>query len=278
MDLAAAGVRIALGLQYDGAPFTGWQTQPDRRSIQDALEASLLSFVGEPTRVVCAGRTDAGVHATGQVVHFDCGVQRDEGAWVRGLNRYLPRSVAIRWARPVTPQFHARYCALSRSYEYWIVNDAVRSPLHAQRAAWVYRPLDERAMSEAARLLLGTHDFSSFRSAQCQARSPVRDLRVLDVSREGALLRIRAQANAFLHHMVRNLVGALVWVGAGRRPPSWVEQVLAARDRAAGAPTFAACGLYLTGVEYDPSFALPETPHTLLTWSSRVAPASSFAA
>lgn len=249
--------RIALGLEYDGAPFAGWQTQKDGSGIQDTVEAALASFVGGPTPVICAGRTDAGVHATGQVVHLDSPVARDPQSWVRGVNRYLPRSVSVRWAREVPDEFHARYSALERTYEYWILNDPVRSPLHEQRAGWVFRPLDEAAMHEAAQRLVGTHDFSAFRSIQCQAASPVREVRCFDVRRLGRWVRVRVTANAFLHHMVRNLVGMLVYVGAGRHPPQWASEVLQGRDRAMAAPTFAACGLYLTRVEYDRSLDLP---------------------
>jgi tRNA pseudouridine38-40 synthase len=249
--------RIALGLEYDGAPFSGWQTQKDGSGIQDAVEAALQSFVGQPTPVVCAGRTDAGVHATGQVVHLDSPVAREPRAWVRGVNRYLPRAVSIRWAREVSAGFHARYGALARTYEYWILNDAVRSPLYERRAGWVFRPLDVGAMREAAQRLVGSHDFSAFRSAECQAASPVRDLRRFEVERLGRLVRVQVTANAFLHHMVRNLVGTLVYVGIGRQPPQWAGEVLAGRDRALAAPTFAACGLYLTRVEYDRTLELP---------------------
>jgi tRNA pseudouridine38-40 synthase len=250
-------VRIALGLQYDGAHFTGWQTQPDRRSAQDALEAAIHSFTRAELRVVCAGRTDAGVHATGQVVHLDSPVDRPESAWVRGLNRFLPPAIAVRWAHPVAEDFHARYSALSRAYEYWILNDPVRAPILEARTGWVFRPLDAAAMQVASEALLGRHDFSSFRSAQCQARSPVRELQRLQVERRGSMIRIEAQANAFLHHMIRNIVGALVWVGAGRRPATWMSEVLQARDRSLAAPTFPACGLYLTAVQYDAAFRLP---------------------
>lgn len=259
-------MRIALGLQYDGAQFTGWQTQPDGRSVQDALEAAIRSFTQAGLRVVCAGRTDAGVHATGQVVHLDSPVDRREAAWVRGLNRFLPPAIAVRWALPVSPEFHARYSALARTYEYWILNDPVRAPILDARAGWVFRPLDAVAMQEACAVLLGRHDFSSFRSAQCQARSPVRELQCLQVERRGTMIRIEARANAFLHHMVRNIVGALVWVGAGRRPPAWMSEVLQARDRGLAAPTFPACGLYLTAVQYDASFGLPHPGAPSPTW------------
>jgi tRNA pseudouridine38-40 synthase len=250
-------VRIVLGLEYDGARFSGWQTQKDGSGIQDTVEAALKSFIGESVEVVCAGRTDAGVHASGQVIHLDSPVQRESHAWVRGVNRYLPQSVSIRWAREVASDFHARYSALNRTYEYWILNDPVRSPLHDERTGWVFQALDVAAMHTAAQSLLGTHDFSAFRSAECQAASPVRELRQFDVERSGRLVRIQVAANAFLHHMVRNLVGTLVYIGIGRNPPRWALEVLAGRDRAAAAPTFAACGLYLTRVEYDRAFDLP---------------------
>ena len=249
--------RIALGLEYDGAHFAGWQTQPDGSGIQDAVQCALRAFTGQKLPIVCAGRTDAGAHATGQVVHLDSPVERDLVSWVRGVNRFLPRPVSVRWARAVPADFHARFSARSRTYEYWILNDPVRSPLHELRAAWVYRPLDEGAMQSAATALLGRHDFSSFRSSQCQAASPVRELHAFEVVRLGRSVRIRVVANAFLHHMVRNLVGTLVYVGLGRRPPQWAGEVLAARDRARAAPTLAACGLYLARVEYDRALALP---------------------
>ncbi len=252
-----APVRIALGIEYDGAGFNGWQTQPDRRSVQDALESALASLAQIPISTICAGRTDAGVHAIDQVVHFDTGVERPLSAWIRGTNRFLPPSVAVRWARPVSDDFHARFGALRRSYDYWILNDAVRSPLAHARATWVFQPLDTAAMERAARFLIGSHDFTSFRSAECQAASPVRNLQRLEVRRFRRWIRVRATANAFLHHMVRNLAGALVAVGIGRYPAEWVSDVLAARDRSEAAPTLGAEGLYLARVEYDARFDLP---------------------
>jgi tRNA pseudouridine38-40 synthase len=252
-----APVRIALGIEYDGAGFNGWQTQPDRRSVQDALESALASLAQSPISTICAGRTDAGVHAIDQVVHFDTAVERPLSAWIRGTNRFLPPSVAVRWARPVSDDFHARFGALRRSYDYWILNDAVRSPLAHARATWVFQPLDTAAMEMAARFLIGSHDFTSFRSAECQAASPVRDLQRLEVRRFGRWIRVRATANAFLHHMVRNLAGALVAVGIGRYPAEWVADLLAARDRSKGAPTLGAAGLYLARVEYDARINLP---------------------
>ena len=251
-------MRIALGLEYDGALFAGWQTQRDGSGVQDAVEAALASFIGQPVVTVCAGRTDAGVHASGQVVHLDSPVLRDEQAWVRGVNRYLPPNVAIRWARQVPDDFHARFSARNRTYEYWILNDPVRSPLHEKRAAWVFQPLEAGAMHKAAQLLIGTHDFSAFRSAECQAATPVRDVRRFIVERSGRMVRMQVSANAFLHHMVRNIAGTLVYVGMGRHRQEWVAEVLAGRERAAAAPTLAACGLYLVQVEYDRALGLPD--------------------
>jgi tRNA pseudouridine38-40 synthase len=250
-------MRLALGLQYDGAAFCGWQTQPNRAAVQDVLEAALAQFAGRRLATICAGRTDAGVHATYQVVHFDSDVVRPIDAWVRGVNRWLPSSLAVRWARQVPEEFHARFSAYARRYDYWLLNDVVRAPLCERRTGWVYRPLDVDAMRSAAQSFIGVHDFSSFRSAECQAASPVRELRVLDVRRLGRLLRFRFVANAFLHHMVRNLVGTLVYVGLGRQRSDWAAAVLNARDRRCAAPTFSAAGLYLTAVDYDARFALP---------------------
>jgi len=254
---AFGGMRIALGIEYDGSAFHGWQTQPSGRTVQDTLEAALRAFVGAATPTICAGRTDSGVHATGQVVHLDATVERPLTAWVRGVNAHLPATVAVRWAHPVPEDFSARFSATARSYEYWLLNDPVRAPLYEGRAGWVFRPLDLSAMQQGAEHLLGTHDFSSFRAAECQAASPVRTLDRLALSRQGRLIRVELRANAFLHHMVRNIVGTLVYVGMGRQAPAWVGQVLAARSRAVAAPTFSPAGLYLTGVEYDPALGLP---------------------
>ncbi len=249
--------RVALGIEYDGGLFAGWQTQPDGRGVQDALERALAQIAGTPVATVCAGRTDAGVHASQQVVHFDAGVPRPLQAWVRGVNTFLPPTVAVRWAHPVPDDFHARYAARGRRYAYLLRNEPVRSPLWAGRAGWVFRPLDLEAMQVAATVLVGRHDFSSFRSAQCQAASPVRDLRRLEIGRDGRLVTVQLEANAFLHHMVRNIVGCLVAIGTGRHPPAWLAEVLAARARSQAAPTFAADGLYLVGVDYDPLLGLP---------------------
>jgi tRNA pseudouridine38-40 synthase len=250
-------VRIALGIEYDGAGFSGWQTQPDGRAVQDAIESSLASIAGHPVSTVCAGRTDAGVHALDQVVHFDTDVSRPLTAWVRGTNRFLPSAISVRWAREVPADFHARFGARRRRYNYWLLNDPVRSPLAHGRATWVFRALDEAAMQQAAALLVGTHDFTSFRSTECQAASPMRELHQLEVRRFGRWLRLSATANAFLHHMMRNIAGTLVAVGTGRQRPEWAGEVLAARDRSVAAATLAADGLYLARVEYDGRFDLP---------------------
>lgn len=250
-------MRIALGLEYDGAGFFGWQSQPGGNTVQDALERALAQIAGMPVRVVCAGRTDAGVHATAQVVHFDVTQERPVSAWVRGTNAHLPVGVAVRWAQPVAGDFSARFAACARAYRYVLLNRPERPALLARKVGWTHRPLDLAAMQLAAESLVGEHDFSSFRAAECQAKSPVKTLMSFSVSREGDLVLFDCRANAFLHHMVRNIVGALVYVGMGRQPPTWIAELLAARDRSRGAPTFAPDGLYLVGVEYDSSWGLP---------------------
>jgi tRNA pseudouridine38-40 synthase len=249
-------MRIALGLEYDGTGFCGWQSQAGGGSVQDALESALSAIVDAPTRVACAGRTDAGVHALAQVVHFDTDAIRPDTAWVRGVNSHLPSSVAVRWAQPVPDEFHARFSAIGRRYRYLLLNRGERPGLMAGRVGWFHRPLDADKMAEAAGLLLGERDFSAFRAAECQAKSPVKTLRRAAVTRHGDLLVFDFEASAFLHHMVRNLVGALVYVGKGAHAPAWLGELLAGRDRARAAPTFEACGLYFAGVDYDPVWQL----------------------
>ncbi len=249
--------RVVLGLEYDGSLFCGWQTQPGRCAVQDRLEDALSIIHGGPLRTITAGRTDAGVHAVGQVVHFDVRNHRPESAWVRGVNAHLPVGISVLWAREVGPDFDARRSALERCYRYVLLNRSVRPALLAGKAGWVHGDLDLAAMAEGAGHLLGTHDFSAFRAAECQAKSPVRDLRVATAARRGEFVVFEFRANAFLHHQVRNMVGALVWVGLKRRPPSWVGELLASRDRARGAATFAPDGLYLAEVKYDPIWGLP---------------------
>lgn len=250
-------MRIALGLEYDGAPFAGWQTQPRGNTVQDALERALAEIAGAPVRTMCAGRTDAGVHAAAQVAHFDAPAARPENAWVRGVNSCLPDSIAVRWSREVPDDFHARYSALLRSYRYVLFNHAVRPALLHGKVGWFHLPLDVEAMRAGAALLLGEQDFSAFRAAGCQARSPVKSLHRADVSRQGDTIVFDFRASAFLHHMVRNLVGALVYVGKGAHPPEWIAELIAKRDRSLAAPTFSPSGLYLSGVEYDARWQLP---------------------
>jgi tRNA pseudouridine38-40 synthase len=251
-------MRFALGIEYDGSRFLGWQTQPGGATVQDALQSALAAIAGEPIPVTAAGRTDRGVHARGQVVHFDTEARRPLSAWVRGVNSVLPESVAVRWAMPVADAFHARYSAVARTYRYVLINRAVRPALAARYAGWFHQPLALEPMRAAAAVLIGEHDFSAFRSAECQARTPVRTLHALRIERRGERIDFVLRANAFLHHMVRNVVGALVTVGKGAQPAHWVREVLESRDRARGAPTFAAEGLYLESVEYPASWGLPE--------------------
>jgi len=251
-------MRVALGLEYDGGRFCGWQSQPSGCGVQDALERALAAIAGRFVRVAAAGRTDSGVHATAQVAHFDAPVERPLTAWVRGVNSELPQGVAVLWAQPVADAFHARFSATGRAYTYLLLNRASRPGLAAGRVGWFHRPLDVERMRAAASLLLGRHDFSAFRAAECQANSPLRELRRVEIERRGELVVFRFAADAFLQHMVRNLVGSLVYVGKGRHPPHWIGEVLAGRDRAAAAPTFAPDGLYLTAVEYDNAWGLPQ--------------------
>jgi tRNA pseudouridine38-40 synthase len=254
---AAGGRRIALGVAYDGQRYHGWQSQPDGRTVQDRLESALRAFVGEPVGTVCAGRTDSGVHALNQVVHFDCTVERDAQSWVRGTNRYLDPAIAVQWCRAVEDDFHARSSALGRRYAYLLLESPVRPALEAGRCGWVFRPLDGAAMHAAAHHLIGEHDFSSFRSSECQAPSPVKTVRSIDIRRRGAYWRFDFDASAFLHHMVRNIMGCLVAVGSGQRSAGWMADVLAARSRAAAAPTFAPDGLYFHGPYYDARHGIP---------------------
>jgi tRNA pseudouridine38-40 synthase len=258
-------MRIALGLEYDGAPYCGWQHQPGGCGIQDHLERALSRFAATPVETVAAGRTDAGVHACAQVVHFDTAIVRDEVSWVRGPNTFLPGGIRILWARPVPDDFHARFGARSRTYEYLLLDDAIAPGLMKGKVGWFHRTLDVDAMRSAASALVGEADFGAFRDAQCQARTPVRLVHEVEVDRRGALVVFTICANAFLHHMVRNIVGSLVYVGAGRQPPSWIAELLAGRDRKRAAPTFAPDGLYLAGIAYDPRFGLPRfRPNPLL--------------
>jgi tRNA pseudouridine38-40 synthase len=252
--------RIALGLEYDGRGFCGWQTQPGACAVQDHLENALGLVHGAPVQTIVAGRTDAGVHALAQVVHFDAVEDRPEQAWVCGVNAHLPAGVSVLWARRVPASFDARRGALERTYRYVLLHRPVRPALLAGRVGWVFGELDEAAMADAAATLVGSHDFSAFRAAECQARTPVREIYRAGLSRHGEFVVFEFRANAFLHHQIRNMVGALVWVGQGRRPPEWVAELLASRDRTRGAATYAPDGLYLAGVRYDAAFGLPDGP------------------
>ncbi|HTQ02138.1 MAG TPA: tRNA pseudouridine(38-40) synthase TruA [Casimicrobiaceae bacterium] len=252
-------MRIALGVEYAGSAFCGFQSQPSRCGVQDALEEAIGQIAGHSVGVVAAGRTDAGVHAVSQVVHFDTDAMRPDAAWVRGVNTHLPPSAAVLWSCLVAGEFHARFAAAARHYTYVLLMRPERPGLFAGRVGWYHHQLDVGAMRDAAAALVGTHDFSSFRAAECQAKSPVKTLWRADVSSDGALVRFELSANAFLHHMVRNIVGALVAVGSGKMPARWAGDLLAARDRTQGAPTFAPDGLYFAGAEYDTRFGLPPT-------------------
>ncbi len=250
-------IRYALGIEYDGSHYHGWQRQNHSSSVQETLENALFEVAGSPVGVVCAGRTDTGVHALGQVVHLDAPAPRPEKAWVMGGNTALPESIAVRWARQVDAEFHARFSARSRHYRYVIFNAAARPAILGRRVTWIKRSLDAEIMHQAAQALLGEHDFSSYRALACQAKHPVRRLQKISVKRHGVLIYLDIQANAFLHHMVRNIAGVLIAIGKGERPVSWAATVLAHKDRTQGGVTAPPYGLFLTAVEYPEHFAIP---------------------
>jgi tRNA pseudouridine38-40 synthase len=250
-------MRLALGISYLGQAYEGWQSQPSGRTVQDQLESALGQFAAQPVSTVCAGRTDAGVHGLMQVVHFDTELQREEFSWVRGTNRFLPPDIAVQWARPVPGSFHSRACATARRYAYVVLESPVRPSVDAGRVGWVFRPLDAAAMQQAAAILVGQHDFTSFRASACQARSPVKTISRVDISRRGAYWRFDFEADAFLHHMIRNIMGCLLAIGQGHQAAQWMSQVLAARDRDAAAPTFSPDGLYFLGPVYEERWGLP---------------------
>ncbi|HEC17199.1 MAG TPA: tRNA pseudouridine(38-40) synthase TruA [Sedimenticola sp.] len=253
-------LRIALGVEYDGAHFHGWQIQPGVRTVQEELEKALSRVADRPVRVQCAGRTDTGVHGVGQVAHFDTEARRSPRSWVLGANANLPFDINLTWAQPVDGSFHARFSATSRDYRYIILNRMTRSSLWRNHAVWTHRPLDEDRMRQAAQLLVGTHDFSSYRALGCQAKSPVRTITRLDVSRQGDRVIIDVSANAFLHHMVRNIAGVLMAIGRGDEPVTWSREVLERRDRTQGGVTAPPEGLYLMRVGYPDQFRIPEPP------------------
>jgi len=245
------------GVEYLGSRYAGWQLQAERPSVQAALEAALSSVANHPVTTICAGRTDAGVHAFGQVVHFDSGAAREPRAWALGSNARLPPDVSVRWVRSVSSDFSARFSAVSRRYRYVIHNSRTRSALLAERVNWLNYPLDAEAMDRAAQALRGENDFSAFRAAECQSTTPMRNLHAIRAQRRGEFVFVDVRANAFLHHMVRNIVGSLLEVGVGKRPESWIGALLAGRDRTRAGMTAAAAGLYFVGPDYPDGFDLP---------------------
>lgn len=251
-------MRLALGISFNGQSYQGWQSQLSRQTVQDQLEKALSRFAAQKVSTICAGRTDAGVHALMQVIHFDTPLARNPSSWVRGSNAYLPRDIAVQWAQPVPAEFHCRASALSRRYAYVLLESPVRPSVDVGRVGWIFQPLDLLVMQQAASHLLGEHDFSSFRAAACQALSPIKRLERLEISRRGAYWRFEFEANAFLHHMIRNLMGCLIAVGQHKRPPEWLQAVLLARNRDAAAPTFSPNGLYFVGPRYAPHWGLPD--------------------
>ena len=251
-------MRIVLGLEYDGTYFCGWQSQPSGCSIQDALEAALSKIADSSIQIITAGRTDAGVHATYQVVHFDTQAQRPLSAWIRGVNALLPSSIAVLWVSKLSDGFHARYSAKERCYLYLLLNHPVRAALYHGKVGWFHMPLNIEEMREAAKFLLGEHDFSAFRASECQAKSPVRIVTKLEIFQQGDIIAFEIRANGFLQHMVRNIIGSLVHVGKGNYSPQWIDGLLKECDRAHAAPTISAAGLYLSGITYDSKWKLPD--------------------
>ena len=263
--------RIVLGVQYTGTGWNGYQKQPDRNTVQDRLEIALEKFACTQLSTTCAGRTDTGVHAMEQVIHFDTELDRPVQSWVRGVNAFLPESIVVRWAAEVAPDeagldFHARFSARSRTYHYVLYNHPTPSALLAKRAGWVFRPIDVECMRDGARHLIGTHDFTSFRASGCQANTPVKDLHELKIEQYGDIIVFTVRASAFLHHMVRNIVGSLIYIGIGRQEPDWMREVLQARSRDVAAPTFMPDGLYFAKIEYDPKWKLPQEASMPLPW------------
>lgn len=258
--------RIALGLEYDGSNWRGWQKQPDGHTVQNQLENAIYKFTQTPISVTCAGRTDTGVHALEQVVHLDTELNRESVSWIRGINSFLDGSVAVRWACEVpsgVEGFHARASALARRYQYILYNNPVRSPLLRKRAGWIFRPLSLEPMQKAARFLLGEHDFSAFRAAECQAISPIKTMKHIDIEQHGNMFAFTFEASAFLHHMVRNIVGSLIYIGKRDYEPEWMDELLKGKDRQKAAPTFMPDGLYLAKVIYDKKWGLPQMDGSL---------------
>lgn len=251
-------MRLALGISYNGQAYQGWQSQRSGLTVQDKLEAALGKFTQHRVSTLCAGRTDSGVHGLMQVVHFDTPLERPIASWVRGTNAFLPRDIAVEWAQGVPAEFHCRASALSRRYAYILMESPVRPSVDTGRVGWAFRALNLEAMQQAVLHLLGEHDFTSFRASACQALSPIKTLHRIEISRRGAYWRFEFEANAFLHHMIRNIMGCLVTIGQLKQPPDWLLEVLRARDRDAAAPTFSPDGLYFLGPRYAPHWGLPD--------------------
>jgi tRNA pseudouridine38-40 synthase len=265
-------MRIAVGVEYDGTAYAGWQSQATVDSIQAQVERALSAVANHPVDATCAGRTDAGVHALGQVAHFDTTAVRSSRGWVLGANTHLPDDIALNWAIQVPAEFHARYSATARSYRYVILNRQTRSALARLRACLVHRALDAPAMHAAAQWLVGEHDFTSFRSAECQSRTPVRRVDSIRVVREGEFVIVDVTANAFLHHMVRNFAGALLSVGLGEAAPDWIRELVGLRDRTRAGVTAPPQGLYLRSIEYPASLGLPSAVAADAGLSSMIRP------
>jgi tRNA pseudouridine38-40 synthase len=258
-------MRIALGISYDGTHYHGWQRQEDLQlpTIQTGIEQALSKIADHPVKIVCAGRTDRGVHALGQVIHFDTEIKRDMRAWTWGTNTYLPNDIRVHWAREVDTEFHARFSAQARRYRYVIYNHPIKPALLRDHVTTCYQPLNEHAMQKAAQYLIGAHDFTSYRTLQCQAKSPVRTILQLDVTRRAEFIFIDIKANAFLHHMVRNIAGVLMAIGSGEHGPIWAQEILEARDRTQADVTASASGLYFMEVIYPGEFAIPAAPEPM---------------
>ena len=252
-------MRIALGVEYDGAGFCGWQSQPQLCGVQDALEAAIKKLILQDVRIHAAGRTDTGVHALMQVVHLECDANRPLTAWVRGVNGFLPATVRVIWAQNVSDEFHARFSATQRHYQYLLINQPTTPAIMATKAGWYHMPLDIAAMQQAIALLHGEHDFSAFRASECQAKSPIRNLVKANIIAQQESIVFNFSANAFLQHQVRNMVGALIYVGNGKYAPDWIAHLLKQKDRTLSPPTFSPNGLYLTGVDYATQFNLPDS-------------------
>lgn len=257
-------MRIALGIEYNGANYCGWQSQSGGCGVQDALENAIQAIAGHNVRTHAAGRTDAGVHALMQVVHFDAEVLRAETAWVRGVNAFLPETVRVVWAKAVEDTFHARFSAIQRRYQYLMLNQPTAPAIQADRAGWYHLPLDINAIQKALSYLQGEHDFSAFRASECQAKSPVKDLQIARVKKHSGCFLFEFAANAFLHHQVRNMLGALVYVGNGKYKPEFIKELLLQKDRSLSPPTFSAKGLYLAGVKYNDELDLPNTQREII--------------